>query len=80
MHSSAAARRGSAAEQIADTTAIPSAPAVITSAALPASIPPMPASGRPDGNRSRSARTPAGPSGAVVSVFVAVGQTGLAAT
>ena len=47
---------GSAAAHTADTTAIPSAPAAITAAALPRSIPPIATMGsadaRPDGGKA----------------------------
>ena len=68
----AAALRGLSAAIMADTTAIPSAPAAITAAALSAVIPPMPTRGRLTAALIR--RIPSRPSGAAVSFLVGRGK------
>ena len=73
-----AAAAGSGWPRMAETTAMPSAPAAQTSAALSAVMPPMPISFSPV--RRRSSATPAKPSGGARSALVGVANTGLAAT
>src|ERR1700754_1373926 len=70
-----AARAGSEAEQIAETTARQSAPAVITANALSLFIPPIATSGFAQSDLIL--RTPSKPHSVTVSVLVGVENTGL---